>query len=393
MWNTTGMEQGFDVVVIGAGVVGAACAYFLSISGASVAVVDRGWVAGGTSGAGEGNILISDKELGPELELALLSSRLWQELGDEVGPAIELETKGGLIVAASGGALTAVTALAEKQRAHGVEAVPVVADELTDLEPNISRELLGGVSYPQDMQVQPMLAAAHLLAAARLRGARLHLGCEVTGVVRGKGGAVQGVTTTGGSIPTRTVVNAAGTWAGEIARLAGTHLPIQPRRGFILVTEPLPVAIHHKVYTAEYVANVASRAEGLQTSTVVEGTRSGTVLIGATRERAAFDKTVSWEAIKRLAAGAISVFPFLSEVRALRTYFGFRPYCPDHLPMIGPDPRVPGLVHACGHEGAGVGLAAATGRLVSQVITGSETELPLDAFAPDRLDHMSADVS
>ncbi len=392
MWNTTVMEQGADAVVIGAGVVGAACAYFLAAAGAGVTVVDRGWVAGGTSGAGEGNILVSDKELGPELELALLSNRLWRELGDTLGEVIELEFKGGLIVAASDEASAVLATLAERQREHGVAAVPVAARGLAELEPNISRELRGGVSYPQDMQVQPMLAAAHLLAAARRLGARLCLGREVTAVLRGRNGAVQGVATTAGPLSAPTVVNAAGTWSGEIARLAGVELPILPRRGFILVTEPLPVAIRRKVYTAEYVANVASGAESLQTSTVVEGTRSGTVLIGATRERAAFDRRISWEAIARLAAGAVAVFPFLEQVRALRTYVGFRPYCPDHLPVIGADPRVPGLIHACGHEGAGVGLAPATGSLVAQLVAGAATELPLDPFAPGRFDPIPADV-
>src|ERR1700753_4212695 len=101
MWNTTHMARGYDAVVIGAGVVGTACAYFLSGAGLSVAVLDRGWVAGGTSGAGEGNILVSDKELGPELELALFSVPLWRALGTELGPEIELEPKGGVVVAAT----------------------------------------------------------------------------------------------------------------------------------------------------------------------------------------------------------------------------------------------------------------------------------------------------
>jgi glycine/D-amino acid oxidase-like deaminating enzyme len=71
-------------------------------------------------------------------------------------------------------------------------------------------------------------------------------------------------------------------------------------------------------------------------------------------------------------------------VRVQRTYRGFRPYCPDHLPVIGPDPRVDGLVHACGHEGAGIGLAPATALLVAQAITGATTAIPLEAFSPVR---------
>ncbi len=375
--------------MIGAGVVGACCAHYLSAAGASVAVLDRGWVAGGTTGAGEGNILVSDKQPGAELELALLSNRLWRELGSQLGEAIELELKGGLVVAASASALEALQSLARAQRACGVETVPVAGPELAESEPHISARLCGGILYPEDMQVQPMLAAAHLLAAARRRGAELRTGCEVTEISRGSDGRVTGVRTSAGSFSAPVVVNAAGTWGGAVAALAGSALPILPRRGFIVVTEPLEPLIRHKVYTAEYVANVASSDEGLEVSTVVEGTRAGTVLIGATRERVGFDRSVSWEAIGRIVAGAITVFPFLAEARALRTYSGFRPYCPDHLPVIGPDPRVPGLIHACGHEGAGIGLAAASGLVVAQLATGRPTELPLHPFAVDRFDEMS----
>lgn len=381
-----------DAIVIGAGVVGACCAYSLSAAGASVAVLDRGWVAGGTTGAGEGNILVSDKEPGPELELALLSNRLWRELGAELEEAIELERKGGLVVAASASAHEALERLAGAQRDCGVETIAVAPGELADLEPHLSTRMVGGVLYPQDMQVQPMLAAARLLAAARRRGAELRTGCEVTEISRDSAGRVTGVNTSGGRFTAPVVVNAAGTWGGVVAGLAGVDLPILPRRGFILVTEPLTAVIRHKVYTAEYVANVASSDEGLEVSTVVEGTRSGTVLIGATRERVGFDRSISWAAIGRIAAGAIAAFPFLAQTRALRTYCGFRPYCPDHLPVIGPDPRVPGLIHACGHEGAGIGLAAATGLLVAQAATGDPTELPLHPFAPDRFDGMRVDV-
>jgi glycine/D-amino acid oxidase-like deaminating enzyme len=69
----------------------------------------------------------------------------------------------------------------------------------------------------------------------------------------------------------------------------------------------------------------------------------------------------------------------------MRVYAGFRPYCPDHLPLIGPDPRVPGLLHACGHEGAGIGLAPATGELIAQLVTGVEPSVRPEPFLPDRL--------
>ncbi|MFE2068816.1 NAD(P)/FAD-dependent oxidoreductase [Streptomyces sp. NPDC059467] len=370
-----------DVVVIGAGMMGAACALYASRAGLDVVVVDRGPVAGGTTGAGEGNLLVSDKEPGPELELALLSARLWTDLAGELGDRIEYEPKGGLVVAAEPEGLAALEVFAAGQRAAGVAALGVAADQLDKLEPYLAPGLAGGVLYPQDAQVMPTLAAAHLV---RTSGARPAIGWTVTQVLRGADGAVRGVRTDRGEIHAPAVVNAAGTWGGELAALAGAHLPVLPRRGFVLVTEPLPRRVRHKVYAADYVADVASDSAALQTSPVVEGTAAGPVLIGASRERVGFDRSFSLPVLRALAAGATRLFPFLAEVRAMRSYLGFRPYLPDHLPAIGPDPRVPGLFHACGHEGAGIGLATGTGQLIAQVLSGADPALDLAPFRPER---------
>ena len=375
-----------DVVIVGAGVVGAACAYYATRSGLDVAVVDRGPVAGGTTGAGEGNLLVSDKEPGPELDLALLSSALWQELADELPADIEFERKGGLVVAAGEASLATLTATARGQSAAGVTACPVTSHGLNDLEPHLAPGLAGGFHYPQDAQVQPALAAAHLLRAARDAGARLYAGEEVVAVLTGPTGDVRGVRTGRRELHAPAVVNAAGTWGGELAALAGVELPVLPRRGFVLVTEPLPRLIRHKVYAAEYLGDVSSGSAALQTSPVVEGTPSGPVLIGASRERVGFDHSLSVPAVSRLAAQAAALFPVLADVRVMRAYHGFRPYLPDHLPAIGPDPRAPGLFHACGHEGAGIGLAPATGRLIADALRGDAPVLDPAPFRPERFD-------
>ncbi|WP_344424801.1 NAD(P)/FAD-dependent oxidoreductase [Streptomyces lavendulocolor] len=373
-----------DAVIVGAGVVGAACAYYASRAGLTVTVVDRGPVAAGTTGAGEGNLLVSDKEAGPELDLALLSTRLWRELAGTLPPETEYERKGGLVVATDGAALTALRACAEGQAKAGVEAYEIPADGLGDLEPQLAPGLAGAFHYPEDAQVQPAMAAAQLLRAAR---ADVRLGQEVTAVLTDRGGAVRGVRTSHGDLHAPAVVNATGTWGGALARLAGVHLPVLPRRGFVLVTEPLPPRlVRHKVYAADYIAGVASGSAGLRSSAVVEGTPAGTVLIGATRERVGFDRTLSTEALRRLAARAVDLFPVLAGVRAIRAYHGFRPYLPDHLPAIGPDPRVPGLYHACGHEGAGIGLAPATGLLVAAALCDDPPPLDPEPFRPDRFD-------
>jgi D-hydroxyproline dehydrogenase subunit beta len=376
--------RGYDVVVVGAGIVGAACAYYLARAGLAVAVAERGTVASGTTGSGEGNILVSDKEPGPELDLARLSHGLWRELAAELGPGAELEHKGGLVVAGTAEQRAGLDRFAAAQAAAGVQTEAAGPDDLRALEPHLAPGLAGGVRYPEDMQVQPMIAAALLLRRARDLGADLMFRQEVTGLVTA-GGRVTGVRTAAGLVSAGLVVNAAGPWAGELAARAGAPLPVLPRRGFIVVTEALPPGlIRHKVYTADYVANVASGSAGLELSTVIEGTASGTVLIGASRERVGFDRSPSLRVVGMLAARAAALFPVLAEARAIRFYRGFRPYCPDHLPVIGADERLAGLLHACGHEGAGIGLAPATGCLIAQLAAGQPPALPLAPFAPGR---------
>lgn len=371
-----------DVIIIGAGVVGAACAWYATRAGLRVTVLDRGSVAGGTTGAGEGNLLVSDKPHGPELDLALRSVTLWRALADEIG-GFEYQGKGGLVVAHHPASLDALEKVVGGQRAAGADAVIVPAYDLRTYEPHLASDVAGGCYYPQDAQVQPMLAAARLLAAARAAGARVRTGVEVTGLMR-SAERVVGVRTAAGELPAGAVVNAAGTWAGDVAAMAGVKVPVSPRRGFVLVTEPLPPTVRHKVYAAEYIDAVASDDAALQISPVVEGTESGTILIGSSRERVGMDRTLAVDVLRRLATAAVGLFPMLAGINAIRAYCGFRPYSPDHLPVIGLDPRAPGLVHACGHEGAGVGLAPATGELVASALSGQTRAVVPSPFRPER---------
>jgi len=370
-----------DAIVIGAGIVGASCALALTNAGLKVLVVDRGPVAGGTTGAGEGNILVSDKDPGPELTLALRSRDLWFEMKADVGDTFELEAKGGIVVARHDD--KPLKEFASKQRSAGVDAQEVGDVELHQLEPHLTREITSGVFYPQDSQCQPMLAAAHVLRTVRERGGEVITGATVQSILTASG-KVTGIETTRGNFSSPIVLNATGTWAGDVAKMAGSHLPIAPRKGFILVTAPAPHLIFHKVYDSDYVANVASSDADLQTSTVVEGTRSGTILIGASRERIGFDGRMNVDILRRLAAQATSLFPILRDIQLLRAYRGFRPYAPDHLPVIGQDAMVAGLWHSAGHEGAGIGLAPGSATLIAQQITGQQPFMDPTPFSPAR---------
>jgi D-hydroxyproline dehydrogenase subunit beta len=377
-----------DVVVVGAGIVGAACAEALTTRGVSVVVVDRSAPAAGTTAAGEGNVLVSDKEPGPELDLAVASRREWplvlDRLADTIGPEradVEWDPKGGLVVATTDPVPLAV--FAGTQRLAGVDAQSLQPGEVLGHEPLLTTRVTAGIYYPDDAQLQPVLATTALLAAVRARGGEVRSNIRATGVRR-TGETITAVETDGGTIPCGAVVNACGPWAGEFAASAGAPITVLPRRGMILVSAPLPQCIKHKVYDADYVGAVGSGEAELQTSTVVESTRAGTVLIGSSRERIGFDETVRLAVLRELAAKAVALFPFLGDVPVLRAYGGFRPYAPDHLPIIGEDPRMPGLWHATGHEGAGIGLAAATGRLLGEMLTGDRSHLDAKPFRVDR---------
>ncbi|MGC4937460.1 NAD(P)/FAD-dependent oxidoreductase [Kribbella sp. DT2] len=373
-----------DVVVVGAGVIGAACAEALSAAGVDVTVIDRGTPAGGTTASGEGNVLVSDKEPGAELTLALASRRefgiVLARLPEQVAD-VEWEDKGGLVVAT--GDPAPLEKFAATQREAGVDARVISPAEAFELEPLLTRAVTTGVYYPDDAQVQPVLLATALLAAVRRRGGEVRSGVAALGV-RQEAGRVTGVETDAGVIACDAVVNACGPWAGAFAAAAGGPIEILPRRGMILVTAPLPESVRHKVYDADYVGAVGSGDADLQTSTVVESTKAGTVLIGSSRERIGFDESVKVHVLRELARKAVGIFPFLADVPVMRTYGGFRPYAPDHLPVIGPDPRVQGLWHATGHEGAGIGLAPATGRLLTELFIGVPPHLDPEPFRVDR---------
>ncbi|MEU4606590.1 FAD-binding oxidoreductase [Kribbella sp. NPDC023972] len=373
-----------DVVVVGAGIVGAACAEALTAAGVKVVVVDRDAVAAETTASGEGNVLVSDKEPGPELELAIASRAEWgavlARLPERVAD-VEWESKGGVVVATTDPG--PLKAFAAKQQAAGVDARVITPAEVFELEPLLTRNVTIGVHYPDDAQLQPVLAATALLTAVRDRGGSVRSGVSALSV-RTFAGRVVGVETSAGEIACGAVLNACGPWAGAFGSAAGAPIQVLPRRGMILVTAPLPECVRHKVYDADYVGAVGSGDAELQTSTVVESTRAGTVLIGSSRERIGFDDSVRVKVLRELARKAVGLFPFLGDVPVMRAYGGFRPYAPDHLPVIGPDPRLAGLWHATGHEGAGIGLAASTGRLITELFLGLTPHVTPDPFRVDR---------
>ncbi len=379
-----------DVIVVGAGIIGAACARALARDGARVTILERGTPATGTSAHGEGNVLVSDKGPGPELELARYASSLWPEmaarLAEELGPrfpSVEYERKGGLVAATTREGAGPLLEFARDQRAVGVDARPVDLAEALALEPDLSPAITAAVHYPEDAQVQPVVAAEALLASARRLGVTVRSQTEVLGAVT-SGGRVTGVRTSTGTLAADAVVVAAGPWSGIVGDRLGAPLPVRPRRGMVLVTTRMPHRIRHKVYDGDYFGATQSADAALQTSAVVESTAAGTVLIGSSREQVGFDTRLRVEVLAAIAERALRLFPTLAGASVMRSYLGFRPYVPDHLPVIGPDQRLPGLWFATGHEGAGIGLAPATGEILAALMAGTRPALDAAPFHPGR---------
>ncbi|PXX69316.1 glycine/D-amino acid oxidase-like deaminating enzyme [Nocardia tenerifensis] len=378
--------RGTDVLIIGGGMIGCALADRLALAGASVRVCERGGVASGTTAHGEGNVLVSDKGPGPELALAQLSRRLWPAVLERLGPgaaAVEWEPKGGIVVATTDAGAAALTAFADGQRGAGVRCERLDAHQLAAAEPALTRDVAAAVYYPDDAQVQPAAAATALLGAAVAAGAIVETRCAVTGPLI-EGGRLVGVRTTDGPRRADLVINAAGPWSGAVSELLGAPIAVKPRRGDVLITAPMPPTVFHKVYDADYVGAVGSSDAALQSSAVVESTRGGPLLLGSSRRQCGFDDRLRPDSLAAIARKALRLYPILADVAIMRAYGGFRPYVADHLPVIGPDPRLPGLWHATGHEGAGIGLSVGTAHLISAALAGQPDEIDLAAFAVDR---------
>src|SRR3954464_6170820 len=202
------MPSSPDVVVVGAGVVGGACAYHLAACGVGVRLIDRAYVASGSSGACEGNVLAWDKELEHELPLALRSAELWGTLADQLPDDFEYDRKGSIVVAETEQELLASAERARVLAALGVHGEVLDAAALRREEPYSAHDLPGGVLYPGDAQLEPRLATAALVKAAVAQGATLTIDRSVDRIIRSRG-RVTGIETSSGRIPAGAVVIAA----------------------------------------------------------------------------------------------------------------------------------------------------------------------------------------
>jgi glycine/D-amino acid oxidase-like deaminating enzyme len=361
-----------DAIVVGAGIVGAACAAALADDGMRVLVLDSGAPALGTTAAGMGHLVIMDDS--PEqLALTRYSARLWAEEPEELRVASELEWCGTVWVAEDDAQLDAARAKQRLYRAHGIETELLDEPSLVEAEPNLRRGLAGALLVPSDGVIYPPAAALALLAAARGLGTEVRERSQVHEILAG------GVRCGTETIEADVVVNA----AGAAAALLTPGLPVVPRKGHLVITERHPGFCRRQIVELGYLTS-AHVMSGESVAFNVQPRGTGQVLVGSSRELVGWDAAINRRVVGRMVERACAFMPALSALTAVRTWTGFRPATPDKLPLIGQWPDTRGLWIAAGHEGLGITTSLGTAALLADLVAGRATAIDATPYRPDR---------
>lgn len=362
-----------DVVVIGAGAIGSACALELAKAGLRVTVIERGQPGSEASGASAGMLSAAFEEPGgPVAELGRASAELYpalaEELRSDAGVDIEYSRAGHLHLLFSDAEAQKSARQGERRGAGGERFVFLPPDEVRRLEPRVSPKVRGAIFVPGNGWVNAGRLVAGLVQAAALRGVEFRLGSPVQELTL-EGGRVTGVSGRGFTLEAGAVLLAAGAWSGQIGGIPDA-LEVAPVRGQMIALAALPALLQHVLYRGE--VYLVPRP-------------SGEILVGATVEEAGYDKTVTAEAIHWLLTEALAAVPALAGAPFLRAWAGLRPRSRDGWPVLGPWPDLPGLYVATGHFRSGILLTPVTARLIRELLVEGKPSLPLGPFLPDRL--------
>jgi glycine/D-amino acid oxidase-like deaminating enzyme len=366
-------QPAYDVVIVGAGIVGAACADEFAHQGMRVAVVDRDLVGGGATAAGMGHIVVMD-DSEAQFALTRYSQRLWQELRPELPMDVEYEQCGTIWVAADEEEMMEVWCKRDFYSQREVPAEALDSQALQHLEPNLRQGMSGGLLVPEDGVLYPPCAAAFLINRAQKRGAKLHLGEAVAHAGQGR------VRMTDGSeITARIVVNAAGACATALT----PGLEIKSRKGHLVITDRYAGFLRHQLVELGYLKSTRSVSSD-SVAFNVQPRRTGQILIGSSRQYGAEHKEVDHAILARMLQRAQEYMPGLAQMSAVRAWTGFRAATPDKLPLIGPWPGDESLFVATGHEGLGITTSLGTARILVDQITGRNPEIPFEPYLPSR---------
>ncbi|KUZ75537.1 NAD(P)/FAD-dependent oxidoreductase [Burkholderia ubonensis] len=357
-----------DVIVIGAGIVGAACAHELAQRGLRVLVLDD--ASGGATGAGMGHLVAMDDNAA-ELALSHFSIELWRGLSDGMPEGCAYRNCGTLWLAADSNEMDLARAKQATLAAHGVAGELVDSGVLAALEPMLRPGLGGALRIPGDGILYAPVAANWLLR--RVPGIELR---------RDKAVAVDGpsVTLANGDVLRAERVIVAN---GVAARSLLPELPLRPKKGHLLITDRYPGQVSHQLVELGYAAS-AHASDGTSVAFNVQPRPTGQLLIGSSRQFDTEDPRVEPPVLARMLRRAVGYLPALADLNGIRSWTGFRAASPDGLPLLGEHPARPGVWLAVGHEGLGVTTAPGSARLVAALMFGERPPIDVEPYLPGR---------
>ncbi|HRK40129.1 MAG TPA: FAD-dependent oxidoreductase [Burkholderiaceae bacterium] len=365
------LKRDADTIVVGAGIVGAACAHALAAAGQSVLVLDDR--RGGATAAGMGHLVVMDDNPA-ELALSVTSLRMWKQWQTLLPQACAWHGCGTLWLASDDSEIQ--TAIDKQARLHeaGVPSELLSAADLRTREPALRTGLAGGLKVAGDAAVYAPNVVNWLMEAGdpatRIRFRQATVSALEAPSVRLSDGTV---------LNAQAVVLANGVHAARLC----PDLPIRAKKGQLAITDRYPGLVHHQLVELGYV-NSAHHATGASVAFNVQPRPTGQLLIGSSRE---FDDTsnhVNVDLMARMLRRAMDYLPGLTDCNATRLWTGLRAATPDSLPILGPHPSHAGLWLAVGHEGLGVTTAPASAHIVTALMTGAACDIEPTPYLAQR---------
>ncbi|HSB72324.1 MAG TPA: FAD-dependent oxidoreductase [Candidatus Methylomirabilis sp.] len=353
-----------DVVVIGGGVRGCACAYHLAKAGVQVTLVEKANIASACSGATFALINASHKDPGFYAALSLESAKLFAGLEAELGEDLEYRPVGNIttLLEDAKGLPGLERFIRQQNQVPGLRLELLSGEEARRLEPALAPGLVAACFCAQDAHLNPYKLTVGYARAARRLGATILTQTKVTGLEIERS-QVRAVVTDRGRLATGTVVVAAGIDMAQIGRMMGLTIPVVASRGQVITTERTRPVLNRPVGSLRQTAD-------------------GTVLIGVTYQFVGRETRVTYEDVTRNAQHALRLFPPLQHLNVIRLWAGLRPYSVDGLPILGPASHIRGVFLATGHSG--ITLAQVTGKIITELVTTGRSAIPIDEFSLER---------